>query len=477
MSIYLLNFKERYLVNCRVGLGLNESELLKKYSVPAPRYTSYPTVPFWDGTPTEPEWLAHLQKAISESRETDTGAALYIHVPFCEALCTFCGCNTRITKNHQVAELYIDKIHKEWRMYLEGLQCVNGLNVAELHLGGGTPTFFSSEELEALVEPILVRATPEHPREYTLEVDPRSVTKEQLSVLANLGFNCATIGIQDFDERVQIAVNRIQPVDQVRRVTDWVRELGYTRITYELIYGLPLQTEASINAMFEEVFKLSPDRVAFYPYAHVPWIRPSQRKFSEKDLPQGTAKQHLHEVGRRLLADAGFEELGMDYYVKSTDKLWQASQTGDLHRNFMGYSLRQSMPLIGLGVSAISDAGTAYMQNEKVLEKYYARLDEGELPLLRGHRLTDEDLTIRNHILNLTTSFQTSWLDSEIQLPVIANLPKKVRELERDGLLRIKDQSLEVLPAGRRYLRNIAMAFDARLAKKWPNAELFIKSS
>jgi oxygen-independent coproporphyrinogen III oxidase len=448
------------------------TDLLKKYNVPGPRYTSYPTVPYWSATPTEAQWVESVNGALDEAAAQGIGAALYVHIPFCESLCTYCGCNTRISRNHKVGNPYVETVIREWELYLRKLGR-SRIAIGELHLGGGTPTFLAPSELARLMEGILAHADRTPGAEFSVETDPRVTRREHLETLAKFGFTRLSLGIQDFDLKVQETVNRVQSVEQVDRVTREARELGYTSVNYDLIYGLPFQTEKSIEQTIDAVRTLRPDRIAFYSYAHVPWIKPGQRRFTEADLPNGDQKRALYERGRGMLEDVGYREIGMDHFALVTDSLWKSSQDGSLHRNFMGYTSRQVSPLIGLGVSSISDSWGAFAQNEKVVETYQGRVDKGELPILRGHVLDEEDRVVRRHVLNLMTLLQTDWRDSALTTPYLDTVPAKLLELEKDGLLRLSPGRCEVTEAGRPFIRNICMAFDARLARQAPQTKLF----
>ena len=450
--------------------GVHES-LLKKYNIPGPRYTSYPTVPYWTDSPTESEWITHIGQALDESEQQKVGAALYIHIPFCESLCTYCGCNTRITRNHGVGVPYIQTLLKEWDLYLSKLN--RRVTLSEIHLGGGTPTFLSASELDQLMRGILSRVQVSPEAEFSLEADPRVTQREQLEVLRQHGFKRLSLGIQDFDPRVQEVVHRVQSEQQVAELTQMARELGFESVNFDLIYGLPFQTLKSVQSTIEAVARIQPDRIAFYAYAHVPWIKPSQRRFTEADLPAGDEKRALYEEGRRILEHLGYREIGMDHFALETDSLWQAHLKKQLHRNFMGYISRRVSPLIALGVSAIGDAWSAFSQNEKLLETYQARVEKGELPLLRGHVLTQEDLILRRHILNLMTSFQTSWAQPELQCSHLQGVRERLVELERDGIIQTTVDSCQVTEKGRAFLRNVCMAFDARLLEKAPATQLF----
>jgi oxygen-independent coproporphyrinogen-3 oxidase len=448
------------------------SKLFQKYNVAGPRYTSYPTVPYWDQSPTEEQWVDALKNSIKIATAQGTGAAMYVHVPFCESLCTYCGCNTRITRNHSVSDPYIQIILKEFALYREKLG-VEKLKLGELHLGGGTPTFLTPPELRNLLSGILSHCEINENYEFSIEVDPRVTNREHLEVLKEFNFKRISLGIQDFDPKVQDIVHRIQSFEQVKEITDIARSLGFTSVNYDLIYGLPLQTLASIEDTFEKVIRLKPDRIAFYAYAHVPWIKAGQRRFTESDLPSGDEKRALYERGRTLLEQNGYVEIGMDHFALSTDSLYSAVQKKELHRNFMGYTARNVNPILALGVSAIGDAWTAFAQNEKLLETYVGRVEKGELPIYRGHLLNEEDLVLRKHILNLMTNLYTSWHEDSEKTPHLHDVPEKLLELARDGLLNLGEDSCDVTEAGRAFLRNICMAFDVRLVRKAPDTKLF----
>jgi len=447
------------------------SELLKKYNVPGPRYTSYPTVPYWSTTPSEKQWLDSITQSLDESEAKNVGAALYLHIPFCESLCTYCGCNTRITRNHGVSNPYIKSLHQEWELYSNKLG--RTLTVNELHLGGGTPTFLTPVELGHLMEGILSRAKIGKDAEFSVEADPRVTNEDHLKILREMGFRRLSLGIQDFDPKVQDIVHRVQSEEQVRIVTDEARKQGFNSINYDLIYGLPLQTPKSIEQTIDSVRRLRPDRIAFYAYAHVPWIKPGQRRFTEADLPDGNSKRALYELGRAMLEEVGYREIGMDHFALETDSLWNANVSRELHRNFMGYTSKQVAPLIGLGVSAIGDSWGAFSQNEKLLETYQARVEKGEIPIQRGHVLTDEDRVIRRHILSLMTRFETNWTADDAQTEHLSAVSGKLEELVQDGLVELGATSCKVTEKGKPFLRNICMAFDARLARQSPATQLF----
>ncbi|MVM38579.1 oxygen-independent coproporphyrinogen III oxidase [Spirosoma sp. HMF3257] len=436
--------------------------LIQKYNVPGPRYTSYPTVPFWDETTfSKAAWVHHLQRAFSATNST-TGISLYIHLPYCESLCTFCGCNKRITKNHAVEVPYIKALLTEWNLYCDLLP--EKPRLAELHLGGGTPSFFAPSQLERLLTGIFERATPTDLPDYGWEGHPNNTTRQHLQVLYDFGFRRVSFGVQDYDPVVQKAIHRHQPFEHVQQVTDWARQIGYTSISHDLVFGLPFQTTDSIEDTIYKTLMLRPDRIAFYSYAHVPWLKGNgQRGFRDEDLPSGDQKRVLYETGRDLLESAGYTEIGMDHFAKTHDSLYKAMQSGTLHRNFMGYTTTQTRVLLGLGASSISDVWSAFAQNEKEIDSYTNRVMSGELPLLRGHVLDDQDQFLRRQILNIMCQGETRWHIGSWSKREWEDLSKRLEGFRLDGLLEYDAEGLRVYPEGRPFLRNICMAFDERL--------------
>jgi oxygen-independent coproporphyrinogen-3 oxidase len=445
--------------------------LFQKYNVQGPRYTSYPTVPYWNSVaPTKQEWINEVQKSFALTNKNE-GISIYIHLPFCESLCTYCGCNTRITVNHAVEEPYIDSLIKEWKMYLDIFQ--ERPNIKELHLGGGTPTFFSPKNLKKLVSTIVATSNILPDAEFSFEAHPNNTTHSHLESLNNLGFRRLSVGVQDFDEKVQDAINRKQSFEQVKNITQLARNIGYVSINFDLIYGLPFQTLQTIKTTVEKTIQLKPDRIAFYSYAHVPWLKPGQRKYSEKDLPMGDEKRALYELGRALFEKACYVEIGMDHFALKSDSLYLAEKSGNLHRNFMGYTAGKTHLLVGLGVSSISDAWTAFVQNVKTVEEYHSCLEKNELPIFKGHILTEEDLVLRQHILNIMCKLQTSWEKKSERCKSLFKAFERLDEMEADGLVIRNKQSLLVTEKGRPFIRNICMAFDARLHQNKPETTLF----
>lgn len=446
--------------------------LIQKYNVPGPRYTSYPTVPYWEEDLFSTElWKSTFIKSFEESNQSE-GISLYIHLPFCESLCTFCGCNKRITKRHDVVNPYITALLKEWELYCALLP--SKPLIKDIHLGGGTPTFFSPENLETLINGIFLRAikAPEH--EFSFEGHPNNTTRTHLQTLYNLGFRRVSYGVQDYSEKVQQAIHRVQPFHNVAKVTFWAKEIGYTSIGHDLIFGLPFQTLEDVIDTIDKTNSLQPDRLAFYSYAHVPWIKGNgQRGFNDNDVPKDDAKRQLYEEGKKRLAANNYHEIGMDHFALATDSMYQSFQDKKLHRNFMGYTSSKTKLMIGLGVSSISDSWYSFAQNEKTIEDYYNRIERNELPVVRGHILTEEDLKIRKHILNLMCQFTTSWDSKESFFIEITEILGQLHEMETDGLIVIKNNTLTVTEKGKPFVRNICMAFDLKLKRKAPKTQLF----
>lgn len=445
--------------------------LIEKYNVPVPRYTSYPTVPYWNGGPFDiKDWEQSVQLSFKESNDTD-GISIYVHLPYCESLCTYCGCNTRITKNHKVEEPYINAVLKEWAIYREtfGGRPI----IREIHLGGGTPTFFTPQNLERLIKGILAGNFIHPDAEFSFEAHPGNTTATHLTTLYNLGFRRLSLGIQDFDPKVQFIINRIQSFEQVKIVTDTAREIGYTSVNFDLIYGLPLQTVESIIDTVEKVSALMPERIAFYSYAHVPWVKPGQCRYKDSDIPDAYLKRKLYNTGRDLLTALGYEEIGMDHFILKTDSLYKAEKEGKLHRNFMGYTHQHTQLLVGLGVSSISDSWYGYAQNAKTVEDYLERVNSGILPIVKFHGLTDEDLILRRHILNIMCTGKTCWNHHNNNSVALLQAIERLQPLANDGLVSLNSWCVNVTPLGKRFLRNICMAFDARLWVNKPATQLF----
>ena len=446
------------------------SQLIQKYNVPGPRYTSYPTVPYWNNdTFSLKKWKASLIDSFNESNSKE-GVSLYIHLPFCESLCTFCGCHKRITKRHEVEMPYIDAVLKEWQLYCNLFD--RKPKIKELHLGGGTPTFFSPEHLKQLINGILNKSNLAVGYEFSFEGHPNNTSTEHLQTLYDLGFRRVSFGVQDYNETVQRAIHRIQPFEKVKWVTEEARRIGYTSIGHDIIFGLPFQTVEHIITTVQNTQLLKPDRLAFYSYAHVPWMKGNgQRGFRDEDLPSGEEKRHQYELGKELLTNAGYHEIGMDHFSLSTDSLYRSMADGTLHRNFMGYTAQKSQSMIGLGVSAISDSWYGFAQNVKNIEEYFHLLKEDIIPVYRGHILSSEDLIIRKHILNLMCRFETTWKSYEFEK--ISEILINLKEMAEDGLVRLGLNDIKVTEKGKPFVRNVCMAFDMLLQRHQPETRLF----
>lgn len=449
-----------------------KKSIVQKYNVPGPRYTSYPTVPYWDeSTINKDLWLDSVGRSFQESNKSE-GISLYIHLPFCESLCTFCGCHKRITKRHTVESPYIKAVLKEWHTYVEVLGSTP--RIKEIHLGGGTPTFFSPENLEQLMNGILAIADKTDNYEFSFEAHPNNTSREHLKQLFELGFRRNSFGVQDYNERVQKTINRIQSFEKVKEVTDWSREMGFNSISHDLVFGLPHQTLESVADTIEKTAELMPERIAFYSYAHVPWIKGlGQRGYNEEDLPKDDVKRELYEYGKQRFIELGYEEIGMDHFALKKDGLTQAMHNQKLHRNFMGYTSGKTKLMLGLGMSSISDSWYGFAQNVKSVEEYEALANAGKIPIFRGHMLNKEDLIVRKHILNIMCHFKTDWREEKMQFPELEACLSRLKEMEDDGLISIHKHHLSVHEKGRPFVRNVCMAFDLHLIRKAPQTKVF----
>ena len=448
----------------------NSENLIEKYNVAGPRYTSYPTVPFWDLEYFDTQKWHKGLLSFGKEEIVENGLSLYIHLPYCESLCTFCACHKRITKNHRVEGSYIDALLAELRMYLNILGAKP--TIKEIHLGGGTPSFFSSDNLERLLTGILKDVDVSENQSFSFEGHPNNTTEEHLQTLYNLGFRRVSFGVQDYDPVVQKAIHRIQPFEAVENVTKLARAIGYTSVSHDLVFGLPFQKLESVRNTILKTLELKPERIAFYSYAHVPWIKGNgQRGFEDDDLPTAGEKRALYEVGLELFEHAGYAEVGMDHFALPGDELFVAMNEKKLHRNFMGYTTQSSRAMIGLGASSISDIWGAFVQNAKDIEAYKAKVFGGTLPVEKGHILTEKDLFIREQILNMMCHFETTWTEDQFAIIDSEELQLSLQEMESDGILELRPSGLVVLE--RAFVRNICMVFDQYLSKKMKTEKLF----
>jgi oxygen-independent coproporphyrinogen III oxidase len=441
--------------------------LVEKYDRPGPRYTSYPTAPQFHSAFAEDDYRAAAER--SNRVATPKPLSAYVHIPFCESLCYYCACNKIITHNRERAAEYLAWLKRE--VALQGALFDDARRMTQLHLGGGTPTYLSNDqlgELMAALDDAFHFAAPEA-REFSLEVDPRTVTPEQIHELHALGFNRLSFGVQDFDARVQEAVNRLQSEAQVVELVAAAREAGFQSVSVDLIYGLPLQTVASFDATLDKIIRLRPDRIAAYSYAHLPALFKAQRLIRPEDMPPPERKIELLELTIRRLTAAGYVYIGMDHFALPEDELSLAKEDGTLQRNFQGYSTHADCDLIGLGNTAIGKVGDSYSQNVKETASYQARLEAGRLPVMRGYRLNADD-RLRRDVINALMChgrIEVAAIEAAHDIDfrdTFADALAELEEMADDGLLTITEASLEVLPAGRLMMRNMAMAFDAYLS-------------
>ncbi len=444
--------------------GLSE-DLLQKYNTAGPRYTSYPTAPMW----TEEFGPETYKKALEKtnqpgSTEAHLPLSLYTHLPFCEHRCHFCGCNVVITPHREQAEKYLGYLFQEIDHVAQ--LTADSREVVQLHWGGGTPTYLSSEQIQRLFHYQKDRFNIHPEAEIAIEVDPRVTTHEQLTVLHTLGFNRISMGVQDFHLETQQAVNRIQSIETTEAMVNHCRELGFSGINFDLIYGLPHQTEATFDQTLNEVIRINPDRIALYNFAYVPWISPHQKKIDEKALPEGSIKFKIFRRAIERFLDAGYVYIGMDHFAKPTDELTQAQQEGSLHRNFMGYTTKAGCELYGFGVSAISGLESYYAQNLKKLSTYYEAIESGNFATMRGFSLSQDDRLRRTLIngilcqgtLDFTAINSAFNIDCET---LFSEALTKLAPMFEDGLLTRHQTGIELTPLGRIFSRNIAMPFDA----------------
>jgi oxygen-independent coproporphyrinogen-3 oxidase len=441
-----------------------DPELIRRFDVNGPRYTSYPTADRFVEAFGADDYVNWLGKRTVGG--ISRPLSLYVHVPFCNTICYYCACNKIITKDHGRSAKYIKYLGKELALQAGALEGTH--EVVQLHFGGGTPTFLSNDEMRRLMDLIRSHFQLLPDGEYSIEVDPRKVDRETVALLAELGFNRMSVGVQDFTPEVQQAVNRIQSIEETRLVIESAREFGFKGISVDLIYGLPKQNVISFNHTLDEIIKLSPDRLSIYSYAHLPALAKPQRRINEADMPTAEAKLQILKLAIRRLTDAGYVFIGMDHFAKPDDELAVAQRQGRLHRNFQGYSTHAEADLMAFGVSAIGKVGPTYCQNVKTLDEYYDALDRGELPVLRGIELTADDLLRRSIIQALMCHFALSIESFEIAHLIdfrsyFAAELAELKPMQASGLLTVDENWITVLPRGRMLVRAIAMVFDRYL--------------
>jgi oxygen-independent coproporphyrinogen-3 oxidase len=433
--------------------------MLAKYNKQGPRYTSYPPVPFWKNAPDEMTWISHLKKNYNEREGMD----LYVHIPFCQKLCYYCGCNRIVTKNLQVQDDFIQTLIMEWQLYCEKIGLIPKVN--SLHFGGGTPTFLTPENLERLIQALTTNKKENFIG--SIEIDPRNTTIEHLDCFKKNGIERISLGIQDFDSHVQVAINRHQPFSLVESLMMEMRKREFESINFDVIYGLPKQNAETIRETFRLIKKLRPDMIAFYSYAHLPERMKNQRLINDRDLPQAEKKQALYDLGKELLLADGYLDIGMDHFALPENFLYRAHAKELLHRNFMGYVDKKSPILLGLGPSSISDSSQSFIQNEKGLGEYEMKIKSGSLALAQGHTHDERDLNVQKIILNLMCRNETQLGDVSL-IPHWQEISEDLMMMEEDGLLKIDRNSIKVLPVGKKFIRSIAMVFDFYFREKMP---------
>ncbi len=436
--------------------------LLEKYSKPGPRYTSYPTAPYFHGDFKEADWIEELRA----SQDPRRGLSLYAHIPFCDTLCYYCGCNMVATNQYDKAELYLQFLEREMDRVARLTDPARP--VRQVHLGGGTPTYLKPADIHRLMAMIRARFNIAADAEMGCETDPRELTRDHLAALREAGFNRLSIGVQDLDDQVQKAVNRVQPENLIKTVYDWSRDLGFSSINMDLIVGLPHQSVESFSHTLDKVIEWAPDRFAIFAYAHVPWMKKHQKLINEADLPSFATRLDLQQLIHERLGEAGYLNIGMDHYAKPDDEMVKAQAGKTLWRNFQGYTTHKDCDIYAFGASSISQTANVYMQNEKNLKQYQELVGAGHLPVERGLRLTRDDHIRREAITRVMCdleldmdAFGAEWdIDfSDYFAEGLAELPP----LAADGLVRLEPRRIVVTDLGRLFLRNIAMSFDAYL--------------
>lgn len=449
-----------------------DQQLLKRYDLAGPRYTSYPTAPQFQEAFSE----TALLNAISRSNRAQRPLSLYFHIPFCESLCYYCGCNKIVTNNKSRALPYIQRMIQELALYADLFD--QQKVVTQLHWGGGTPTFISDEEMSLLMNATrrLFTLADETSGEFSVEIHPGRVTAKSMAHLRQLGFNRVSMGVQDFDERVQNAVNRYNTLEQVRDLTQALRAQAYQSISMDLIYGLPLQTFNSLRDTLNKVIDLNPDRLSLFNYAHMPHLFKSQQLINDQDLPTSNQKLEMLQLAIQTLEAAGYRYIGMDHFAKPDDELARAQDAGNLQRNFQGYSTHGDCDLLAVGVSSISMIDNIYVQNAKELNAYQQKMDMGLLPINKGFTLNDEDL-LRRFIINRLIchcSLDFAELNSLFDIDAPAYFATELAQLipmQQDGLLSIDQSGIRVHNKGRLLIRRVCMVFDEYLQKAANNSQ------
>lgn len=443
-----------------------DPDMIKKYDKPAPRYTSYPPATEFSNQIDKGDYI----RKIVQSNDRKTPLSLYFHIPFCENACHFCGCNVIITRRKEVVEPYLKHLYREMDLYGTLIDTQNR-RVVQLHWGGGTPNYLSDSQTVQLFEETKKRFILDKDAEVSIEIDPRHVDRDRIKLLREVGFNRVSFGIQDFDPKVQEAVNRIQPEEMIFDVMRWIREAGFESVNIDLIYGLPYQTLETFTQTIEKTIQLNPDRIAVFNFAYVPWLKRLQRMIDEKALPKPEEKLRILQMTIDKLTKAGYVFIGMDHFAKPQDELAVAQRERTLHRNFQGYTTKAQAELFGFGATSISMLHDGYVQNYKVLRDYYQAIQDGNLPIERGVYLNQDDIIRRQVIMNLMCHFRL--VKGEIEQIFSIDFDdyfsyelQQLKEMEEDGLLVLYPDRIDITPTGRLLIRNIASTFDVYLRSK-----------
>jgi oxygen-independent coproporphyrinogen III oxidase len=452
--------------------GTIEIETLRRVDKPGPRYTSYPTAPLFSSDFTAEDFLSEIQRTNTETGKADL--SIYLHLPFCDTLCYFCGCTMIVTRSRDRIKEYNDYLKREIDMVRKNIS--DDRIVTQLHWGGGTPSYLDPDEIRDLADHLRRRFVYAEDIEAGVEIDPRGLTIEHVDALRHAGFNRISMGVQDFNAKVQDAVNRIQSEEITRDAVEWSRSLGFKSVNIDLIYGLPYQTVESFAETVEKIIDISPDRIAVFNFAHVPWLKPHQKLIKPEDMPSPDKKLHILKYTIERLGDAGYWYIGMDHFAKPEDELAVAQRNKTLYRNFQGYSTKAGCDVYGFGMSSISQFNEIYAQNQKVLKDYYSAIDGGKLATFQGYRMTSDD-HIRKHVITrLMCDFELDTAEVASRFSIDFNdyfseSLNKLKPFINDGFIRRENGRLIISPNGRLIIRNIAMCFDAyldRITKEKP---------
>jgi oxygen-independent coproporphyrinogen-3 oxidase len=442
-----------------------DRELIKKYDRPGPRYTSYPPATEFTQEVGAEEYIEKL----IDSNSRKSPLSLYFHIPFCEQRCLYCGCNVIISHRKGIEIPYLERVYREMRLVSQYID--SDRPVSQLHWGGGTPNYLDGKQIREFFREITENFKFEEGAEISIELDPRFAHREQIEVIKEVGFNRVSLGVQDLDDRVQRAVNRIHPLPVIKRVIEDIRDVGFESLNLDLIYGLPYQSKESFERTIEQIIELNPDRLAIYSFAYVPWIKPHQKLLPQDAIPSAEEKLRILQMVIEKLQEAGYVYIGMDHFAKPEDELAVAQREGKLWRNFQGYTTRKGVELLGFGATSIGMLYDGYFQNYKTLREYNVAVDKGSIPVFRGYILGEDDLIRREVIMDIMCNLGVDFarVEREFNISFTRYFERELEELaelEKDGLIKVSNNSIRILPVGRLLIRNVAMVFDSHLRKK-----------